>query len=105
MRAAPDAEEGLRRRRRICSSRAAAARPFCAEILRSYLRRPERHVEHGPVVGMEPRHVARRHLQVEDARRAVLKHLTVVRLLVHGHDGRLPIGAADRRRRIARIAP
>jgi hypothetical protein len=44
---------------------------------------------------MEPGNIVGRNLQVEDPRRAVLKYLTVVGLFVHGHDGRLDIGAAD----------
>jgi hypothetical protein len=35
---------------------------------------------------VEPRDVARRNLQIEDAHRPVLKDLPMMRLVVHGHD-------------------
>jgi hypothetical protein len=47
---------------------------------------------------VEPGDITRGHLQIQDAHRATLKHLAVMRLLMHGHDGRLS-GA----RRIGRL--
>jgi len=42
-------------------------------------------------MGVKPGDVPRRKLQVEDAQRPTLKHLSMMRLLVNRHDRRLPI--------------
>jgi hypothetical protein len=42
-------------------------------------------------VGVEPRHVAWRNLQVENPHGSTLEHLPVVRLVVHEYDRILPL--------------
>jgi hypothetical protein len=48
-------------------------------------------------MGVKPRHVARRNLQIDDPQRTTLEHLTMVWLLMHRHDGRLPLSGLIRR--------
>ena len=42
---------------------------------------------------VKPGNVARRKLEVEDAQRSSLKHLSMMRFLMNGHDRRLPVAA------------
>ena len=100
----PQARAGRRgrRRRRTTGGRrrstaAASCAPLFAESLTHRWRVRRRQVIDGPLVGVKPGDVARRNLQVEDAQRPSLKHLSMVRLLVNGHDWRLPISARIRR--------
>jgi hypothetical protein len=46
---------------------------------------------------VEPRHVARRDLEIDDPHRAGLKHLAVMRFLMHRHHGRLALAGVIRR--------
>jgi hypothetical protein len=46
---------------------------------------------------VKPGNVAGRNLEVEDAQRSSLKYLSMMRLLLNGHDRRLPVAARIRR--------
>src|SRR5262245_2778207 len=73
-----------------CGSSAAASRaPFLAKILADGRRVRCSQVIDRPLVRVEPRDVAWRDLQIEDAHGSTLEHLPMVRLLVHRHDRHL----------------
>ena len=67
--------------------------PLLAEILAYRRRVGRRQVIDRPLVCVKPGHVAGRKLEIEDAQRSPLKHLSMMRLLMNGHDRHLPVAA------------
>jgi len=71
--------------------------PLLTEILADRRRVRGRQVIDRPLVCVEPGDVARRKLQIEDAQWPALKHLSMMWLLMHGHDRRLAVPICVRR--------
>ena len=65
--------------------------PLLAEILAYRRRVGRRQVIDRPLVRVKPGNVAGRKLEIENAQRSSLEHLSMMRLLMNGHDRHLPV--------------